>query len=314
MKFLHELDEAQEIFEIVADDIGIDEPYLVEKDYWIMHALWGLQQQGYSFELKGGTSLSKAFKIIDRFSEDIDIHIHPDIKYGLTSKTKKTEKKHKPLRQQFFDALSEQINIAGLQTERALEYDDAELKNAGINLNYQSQFMPLSGIKQSILLEVGFDCVAPNMPIDISSWAFDKAKDNVANLVDNRAKAVKCYLPEYTFVEKLQTVSTKVRQQVEKGKFEKNFLRHFYDIHQLFQQSRVKKFIGTDEYKNHKKLRFKTKDSTNLSENIAFCFDTNPELFDLYRNRFSQYSALYYKGSPSFDDIYASLIEIREIG
>ena len=41
-----------------------------------MHCLWGLQQQGFQFELKGGTSLSKGFGIIERFSEDIDIQIH----------------------------------------------------------------------------------------------------------------------------------------------------------------------------------------------------------------------------------------------
>jgi len=69
MKFLHELDDAEELFRVIADEKAID-LYLAEKDYWIMHALWGLQQQGYNFELKGGTSLSKGFKIIDRFSED----------------------------------------------------------------------------------------------------------------------------------------------------------------------------------------------------------------------------------------------------
>lgn len=42
-----------------------------------MHCLWGIQQQGLKFELKGGTSLSKGFGIIERFSEDIDIQIHP---------------------------------------------------------------------------------------------------------------------------------------------------------------------------------------------------------------------------------------------
>jgi hypothetical protein len=42
-----------------------------------MHSLYGLQKLGLTFELKGGTSLSKGFKIIDRFSEDIDIHIDP---------------------------------------------------------------------------------------------------------------------------------------------------------------------------------------------------------------------------------------------
>ena len=59
---------------------------LVEKDYWIMHCLWGLQAQGFQFELKGGTSLSKGFGVIHRFSEDIDIRIEPphgmDVKIG----------------------------------------------------------------------------------------------------------------------------------------------------------------------------------------------------------------------------------------
>lgn len=105
MRFLHELDDAQKLFEIVTNEIGLHEPYLVEKDYWIMHSLWGLQQQGFEFELKGGTSLSKGFKIIDRFSEDIDIHIHPDPKCQLTSKTRLTDKKYIALRQSFFDDL-----------------------------------------------------------------------------------------------------------------------------------------------------------------------------------------------------------------
>lgn len=93
-----------------------------------------------------------------------------------------------------------------------------------------------------------------------------------------------------------------------------NFLRHFYDVHQLFQQDRVKKFIGSADYVNHKESRFRIKDVKDLKNNIAFNFDSNPELFDLYKKRFSQNSALYYNGAPSFEDIYASLIEIREIG
>jgi predicted nucleotidyltransferase component of viral defense system len=61
---------------ILADEKSI-QPALIEKDYWLMHVLYGLRKQGFDFELKGGTSLSKGYKIIDRFSEDIDIRIKP---------------------------------------------------------------------------------------------------------------------------------------------------------------------------------------------------------------------------------------------
>src|SRR5215831_19681709 len=83
--YLHNHPQFSDLIRIVAEERGID-PALVEKDYWIMHCLYGLQQLGLTFELKGGTSLSKGFQIINRFSEDIDIRIEPppdrDVKTG----------------------------------------------------------------------------------------------------------------------------------------------------------------------------------------------------------------------------------------
>jgi hypothetical protein len=77
MKLLHDEPDFADLLAVTGRNLGID-PSLVEKDYWIMHALWGLQQLGKTFELKGGTSLSKGFGLIHRFSEDIDIRIEPD--------------------------------------------------------------------------------------------------------------------------------------------------------------------------------------------------------------------------------------------
>jgi len=56
--FLHERSDFKALVETVADAEKINDPALVEKDYWIMHAVFGLKQLGLTFELKGGTSLS----------------------------------------------------------------------------------------------------------------------------------------------------------------------------------------------------------------------------------------------------------------
>jgi predicted nucleotidyltransferase component of viral defense system len=82
--FLHNHPEFPELIRIVAQQKGVD-PALVEKDYWIMHGLYGLQQLSLTFELKGGTSLSKGFQIINRFSEDIDIRIEPPKDQDVTT-------------------------------------------------------------------------------------------------------------------------------------------------------------------------------------------------------------------------------------
>jgi predicted nucleotidyltransferase component of viral defense system len=83
-KFIHELPEAEELFRTVAGEMGLD-PIVVEKDYWIMHCLWGLCQQEFSFEVKGGTSLSKGWCCIERFSEDIDIRFDPTAGLNVSS-------------------------------------------------------------------------------------------------------------------------------------------------------------------------------------------------------------------------------------
>jgi predicted nucleotidyltransferase component of viral defense system len=53
----------------------------VEKDYWVTYALCAIftnETIGNYAIFKGGTSLSKCYKIIERFSEDIDIVVSHD--------------------------------------------------------------------------------------------------------------------------------------------------------------------------------------------------------------------------------------------
>lgn len=65
-----------------ADSFGIPES-LIEKDYWLTSVLKKLSQSPYRdlFVFKGGTSLSKAFGLIQRFSEDVDLAL---LAQGLT--------------------------------------------------------------------------------------------------------------------------------------------------------------------------------------------------------------------------------------
>jgi hypothetical protein len=170
--FLHNDPEFKELLSIVSFEKGIDIS-LVEKDYWIMHALYGLNKQGIEFELKGGSSLSKGFGLINRFSEDIDIHIKTN--YGLEIEGKEDKPKVKEARKAFYDKLAQEIKIDGIvKVERDTEFDDTDkFRSGGIRLHFTTYTAALAGIKDGILLEVGFDTVSPNRPIDISSWVLD---------------------------------------------------------------------------------------------------------------------------------------------
>jgi len=181
--------------------------------------VWGLQQLGFRFELKGGTSLSKGYQLIHRFSEDIDILIHPQ--GALPTGRNHDKPVHIEQRREFFDGLVRQLDISGfLRADRDQAFDDptGRMRGAGIRLIYP-ELNPLpAGLKAGVLLEAGFDRVAPNQARLISAWAYDRAvAAGVPDLIDNRAVDVLCYEPGYTFVENLQTLSTKFRQQQASG-------------------------------------------------------------------------------------------------
>ncbi len=154
--------------------------------------------------------------------------------------------------------------------ERDTEFDDERYyRSGGIRLRYDTQSGTLDGLKDGILLEVGFDDVSPNSPQTISSWAYDFAADKV-DIFDNWAVDVACYHAGYTFVEKLQTISTKFRKQQADGSFPANFMHHYYDIYRLLDEPTVQEFIGTEAYTAHKNKRFPKSDNQTLAENEAF--------------------------------------------
>lgn len=270
-----------------------------------MHCLYGLAAQGFTFELKGGTSLSKGFGIIHRFSEDIDIRIDPACApfkvFTAVNQTKKA--RHIESRHQFYNWLADTIQIEGIgSVERDHVFDDDKFRSGGIRLLYDSYFDNLVGLKQGILLEMGFDDTQPNSPRTISSWAYDKASKSGIAISDNRAIDVPCYHPGYTFVEKLQTVSTKFRQQQKKGEPPQNFMRHYYDISQLLDHPAVAAFIGTPEYQARKAHRFRRDDNLNIAENEAFLL-SDPATREQYTRAYQVTASLYFNEQIPFDTI-----------
>lgn len=307
--YLHNHKDFPALLSILEEETGI-QAGLIEKDYWIMHVLYGLKKQGFDFKLKGGTSLSKGFKIIDRFSEDIDIYITPPAHLEVNENPKNSKPNSVQSRKKFYDWLADEIKIDGIVSqERDTIFDDTEAyRSGGIRLFYKSNTNAIEGIKEGILLEAGFDSVTPNTTLTIGSWAFDKATTNRSiNIIDNRAYDISCYHPGYTFVEKLQTIATKFRREQESNTTGLNFMRQYYDVYCLLGNEQVQGFIGTPEYEAHKIARFPKVDlAIPIAENEAFLINT-PETRASFIKRYKMTAALYYTGQPDFEELLGKL-------
>lgn len=298
-KFFHERDDAKSLFATLASEQGYP-VQVVEKDYWLMHCLWGLQQNGLKFEMKGGTSLSKGWGIISRFSEDIDIRF--DAPSGLNLKGDKPA--HIKARFDFYDGLAESIQIPSITAERNRAFDDEKAQNGGISLKYQTRFDPLDGLRPEVLLEAGFTKTAPNEPRDFSSWALEKALTVGLPIADNRAHGVLCFNPEYTFVDKLQTISRRFRQHKARGSERdrpREFLRHYYDLFMLLGDKRVRDFIGTPDYEKYKAEKIKGEDAKAFAAREPFTLP-DPRTFELFEREYEAMKTLLLGQGPTFKE------------
>ena len=88
----------QQLILRIFDDTGIA-PGIIEKDYYVTLFLQRIAERVPNIIFKGGTSLSKCYRIIDRFSEDIDLNIDTE--------TKPTEGQRKKLKETIVSVVDE---------------------------------------------------------------------------------------------------------------------------------------------------------------------------------------------------------------
>jgi hypothetical protein len=238
-----------DLLRIVGAELNI-EPGLIQENYWIIRLLYWQKRQEFQFELKGGISPSKGYGIIQRFSEDIDIHIKPPAEIEINEKPNNNKALNIQKRKDFHDGFANEIKInriIALKRDEAID-DLKQYRSGGIRLNYKSMAEAIEGVKEGILLEVGFDIVTPNNPQTVSSWAYYKAVQRGLYIIDNRAIDIACYDIGYTFVEKLQIIATKFRHEQEDKEELQNLMRQYYDVFSLLRDDKVKASRGTEEY------------------------------------------------------------------
>ncbi len=233
MNFVHDDPEFRDLVRIVAQDRGIA-PGLVEKDYWVTHTLWSLLRQGFELWFKGGTSLSKGFLLIQRFSEDLDLKLEPGAVAGVPTveNWKSTAKGPVAARRRLFAALAKVVLVPATSLELDLELDSS-LRSGGLRIRYPGHHLGDLGdaFRPFVLLEIGNARVVPFVTRDLSSFVHDHLGriGERANYEDNRPHNVRCVHPVVTLLEKLDAIGKRFAKDAEPP----TFVRHFEDAAQV---------------------------------------------------------------------------------
>ena len=212
---------------------------VIEKDWWVSAVLRALFALPYAerMSFKGGTSLSKCWDIISRFSEDIDIAVDREfLGYGgelsrtqVSDKLRRAacsfvrEKLQFDLREKMIEQgvpagkFSVNVNITPVTTV------DPEV----INVEYDSIFETLPYVKNAVKIEVsGRSMNEPLEDVALRSIIEDTLPDAAFSESKFIVPTVK---PERTFLEKICLLHEEFRKECDDVRVSR-MSRHLYDI------------------------------------------------------------------------------------
>ena len=206
---------------------------IVEKDFWVVWTLDKLfsdDRLNKILMFKGGTSLSKVFNLIGRFSEDIDLILDWELltgenPYAERSKNKQTkfnEQINKDAQKYIADELLPIVSEI-LVSHCICKIDDED--GFSINIQYPSLFSD-AALRPQILLEIGpLASWSPFSTYEISSFVSQKFPQYFNNATCNVATIV----AERTFWEKATILHQEANRDADK-KIPLRHSRHYYDL------------------------------------------------------------------------------------
>ncbi len=212
---------------------------IIEKDYYVTEVLRIIAQHlPGEIIFKGGTSLSKGWNLIQRFSEDIDLYVKPD---GLGKNA--IDRKLKQLR----DAISAHPGLQFLPDESSTIGGFGRCDRFG----YSPSFTEINSIAPHVFLEVGTNSgIYPTETRPISSYVAEYLRTTGVSL--NAEDEIPFEMPllhfRRTFVEKMFAIHAKVEIFKETGTPIGGYARHYYDLWCLAQQPDVPAMLQSAEY------------------------------------------------------------------
>jgi hypothetical protein len=237
MSFVHDDPEFDALLTQVSAETGIAAA-LVEKDYWITHSLWALHETKLAIWFKGGTSLSKGFGIIERFSEDLDLMIERGGVATLPEVTNWASYNKGPIarRRAFYDALPAALAIPGVLVELDAKRQDKYARAADYIGRYPGAHVTglPSAMSPFVRFEVGRARVVPSALMSLTSFVHDHLGrlGMSDDYVDNRPRTVRCLHPVVTLLEKLDALARRYSRNVVEPDA---FVRHYEDAARIIE-------------------------------------------------------------------------------
>ncbi|NLO03581.1 MAG: nucleotidyl transferase AbiEii/AbiGii toxin family protein [Bacteroidales bacterium] len=211
-------------------------PYAVEKDWWVVHTLAVIYTMDCAGSLvfKGGTSLSKGWNLIQRFSEDIDLALDREYlgftgKMGNADVRRLRRKSHEYLTETFTPGLQKMFTEVGFNDVKVKhrEVPNHDQDPMVIEVYYPKLTEKETYLKPDVLVEVGSRSLKE--PFTDRTFATMVAENYTGQPYSDKPVTIPTVNPERTFLEKIFLLHEEFQRPEEKRRVD-GLSRHLYDI------------------------------------------------------------------------------------
>ena len=298
----------------------------IEKDWWVTMVLRALFSSKYAphISFKGGTSLSKCFGIIDRFSEDVDIAISREFLgfSGELSKTQVSDRLRRAscsfVREVLPDEITAQLIALGIpQAEFEVKVNVTSVTTTDpeiVEVHYKSIFENIDYVRDKVLIEVsGRSMSEPTESVEVCSM-IAQALPNI-KYADPKF-SLTAVSPKRTFIEKACLLHEEFAQTTRAVRVQR-MSRHLYDLERLASCGVAKETLAdSDLYRaviehRRKFIGLKGFDySELLPQNISFVPPAN--IIGSWRDDYrAMQQSMIYGESLDFDELIARISELN---
>ena len=313
-------EEINEVIEATSRKSGLASS-IVEKDLWVCYILDYLfnrcEYKDY-FEFKGGTSLSKAYNLIDRMSEDIDVVLNSKtigftfskdlLNISNNQKNKQVEQLNNKALEFYKNTLLNVITndiSKEINKELKIYLNDEEL---AIYIEYPSSYNN-SYVKNAVKIEIG----------PIASWTPYENKviksyiaEYYPNMFSDDGFNVRVTLPVRTFWEKAVILHQEANR--ESGKIPQRYSRHYYDLYKMYYSNVKNDALNNLDLLDDVRLftmTFYNRPWAKFDEAKPGTFKLIPNNLDDLKNDYKAMEAMFFREFPSFEEVIKVLKKLE---
>jgi len=302
---------------------------VVEKDFWVcwtLKELFRLPTIGEHLIFKGGTSLSKVFKVIERFSEDIDVSIdrgflgfgganEPEAGAGNKEKQRRIEALKMACQQKISGELQPALaaairaKVRGEETW-SLRPDDDDSDQQTLLFDYPTSFAPDAAgyIRRTVKIEMG--ARADHCPCETHTVT-PFVSEQFPRGFREPGGAVKVLSVERTFWEKATILHAEFHRPANKAMPEQ-FSRHYCDFYEMIRRGVAERATARLELlarvAEHKSLFFRTSWARYGEADKGTLRVAPPEhRLKALREDYAKMQQMFFGEPPAFDGIIALL-------